>query len=67
VATLFALERLERHRGWYLESGYFAGAKAKAIRDQVNALCREVRPEAGAMVDAFEIPDEVLRAPDGVG
>ncbi|MFW6206853.1 MAG: acyl-CoA dehydrogenase, partial [Gemmatimonadota bacterium] len=66
VATLFALERLERHRGWYLESGYFAGAKAKAVRDQVNGLCRELRDDARALVDAFGIPDEVLRAPDGV-
>lgn len=66
VAELFALERLESHRGWYLESGYFEGAKARAVRAQVNALCRELRDQACFLVDAFGIPDDVLRAPDGI-
>lgn len=66
AAQLFALERLEHHRGWYLESGYFEGGKARAVRTQVNALCGELREQARFLVDAFGIPDEVLRAPDGV-
>ncbi|HSR42238.1 MAG TPA: acyl-CoA dehydrogenase, partial [Longimicrobiales bacterium] len=57
---------LEHHRGWYLESGYFEGPKARAVRAQVNALCRELRGQAPFLVDAFGIPDDVLRAPDGL-
>jgi acyl-CoA oxidase len=64
--ALFALSTLERNRGWYLESGYFEGPKAKAIRTLVNTLCRELRPDAVALVDAFGIPDQVLRAPAGL-
>jgi len=65
VGQLFALERMEAHRGWYLESGYFEPGKSKAVRMQVNALCGELRDLAPFLVDAFGIPDDVLRAPDG--
>ena len=60
LRNLFALSRLEADRGWFLECGYFAPAKSKAIRNEVNALCREVRPDAAALVDALGIPDALL-------
>jgi acyl-CoA oxidase len=63
LASLFALARLEADRGWFLETGFIEGGKARAIRDQVDALCRELRPHAVAVVDAFGIPDELLAAP----
>ena len=63
VASLFALSSLEAHRGWFLEAGYFDPPKSRAIRSEVNRLCREVRPHARALVDAFGIPDSLLRAP----
>jgi acyl-CoA oxidase len=66
LATLWALSRLEADRAWFLESGYMEGSQTKAIRAQVNALCRELRPSAVSLVDAFGIPDAVLRAPEGV-
>ncbi|MSP63225.1 MAG: acyl-CoA oxidase [Myxococcales bacterium] len=65
LARLWALARLEADRGWFLESGYFEVAKARALRSEVNALCAEVAKQAPALVDAFGIPDEVLRAPAG--
>ncbi|MCB1057455.1 MAG: acyl-CoA dehydrogenase family protein, partial [Acidobacteria bacterium] len=63
LCDLYALSRLEADRGWFLSQGYFEPAKAKAIRNLVNALCRRVRPAAGRLVDAFGIPDAVLGAP----
>ncbi|MEX0892124.1 MAG: acyl-CoA dehydrogenase [Gemmatimonadota bacterium] len=66
LATLWALERLEEDRGWFLEAGYFEGGKARALRAEVNALCREVAPCAVQLVDGFGIPDDVLGAPDGL-
>ena len=66
LAALWALARLEADRGWFLECGYFEGAKARAIRAQVNALCREVAEQVEGLVDAFGIPDAVLRAPAGL-
>ena len=65
LASLWALSRLEADRGWFLESGYFEGPKARAVRTEVNALCREVAEHAAVLVDAFGIPDAVLGAPAG--
>jgi acyl-CoA oxidase len=66
VAALYALDCVERDRGWFQEHGYLEAVKAKAVRRQVVALCREVRPVAGALVDALRIPDALLAAPIGV-
>jgi acyl-CoA oxidase len=60
LAALHALSRIESDRGWFLESGYFEGAKARAIRAQVNKLCGEVREYAEVLVDGFGIPGQVL-------
>lgn len=64
VAQLFALERLEADRAWFLEAGYVDPPKSRAIRAEVNALCGEIRPVAVDLVRGFGIPDDVLRARD---
>ncbi len=66
LCDLFALSRIEEDRGWFLESGYIEGNKAKAIRNLVNRLCAEVREQAVPLVDGFAIPDECLGAPIGL-
>jgi len=60
LRSLFALSTLERERAWYLEHGYLDARKTKAIRDQVDDLCEELRPDAVPLVDAFEIPETCL-------
>ncbi len=60
---LYALHTIETHSGWYLESDYITGQKSKAIRKAVDVLCTELRPEAGALVNGFGIPDKLLGAP----
>ncbi len=65
LCTLHALCRMERHAGWYLESGFMEGAKTKAIRSAVNEMLTDVRESAQMLVDAFAIPDPVLRSPAG--
>lgn len=60
---LYALHTIEGHAGWYLESDYIAGNKSKAIRKAVDVLCAELRYEAGALVNGFGIPDQLLGAP----
>jgi acyl-CoA oxidase len=67
LSNLNALWLLERHSGWYLESGYLEANKSRAIRAAVNRLCAEVAEVALPLVDAFGIPDAVLEAPDGLG
>ncbi|MDH3223365.1 MAG: acyl-CoA dehydrogenase family protein, partial [Gemmatimonadota bacterium] len=63
MANLYALSVLEEHRAWFLEAGYFDPPKSRAVRQEVNRLCGAIRPHARALVDAFAIPDALLRAP----
>ena len=70
VYELHVLSLLERERAWFMEHGQLSGARAKAIITNVNRLCRELRPQARLLVDAFGIPEELLpalvREPDAV-
>jgi acyl-CoA oxidase len=65
LSALYALARIEADAGWFQETGYLEGVKARAVRRQVDELCRELRPDALTLVAAFGIPDEVLAAPIG--
>ncbi len=66
LRQLCGLHFLESDRAWFLEQNYIEGAKSKAIRTEVNQLCAEIRPSAVGLVDAFDIPDTILRAPIGL-
>jgi acyl-CoA oxidase len=58
--NLFALSRIEKHKGWYLENGYMEGVKTKAIRKLVDTLCEDIRQDAVPLVEAFDIPEQCL-------
>lgn len=66
LCALFALSQIEKNKGWYLEQGYLEGVKTKAIRKLMNQLCWDIRQEAVPLVDAFNIPNELLSAPIAV-
>jgi acyl-CoA oxidase len=66
LLSLYALSDIERDRGFFLEHGRLAGARTKQITREVNDLCDAVSRQAGALVDAFGIPDAVLGAPIGL-
>ncbi len=66
LACLYALERLEHDRAWFLEAGYFEPVKSRAVRAEVGTLCRELRMHARELVDGWGIPDAVLGAVDVV-
>lgn len=63
VCELFALSTIEADRAWYLEASYMDPPKTRAIRTLVTRLCGETREQARLLVDAFGIPDGVLKAP----
>jgi acyl-CoA oxidase len=67
LSALFALNQIDKNKGWYLEQGYLEGVKSKAIRKLLNQLCWDVRQEAVPLVEAFAIPDSLLAAPIVVG
>jgi len=60
LCQLFALNLMDRNKGWYLENGYLEGVKSKAIRKQRTALCGEIAGYSLDLVDAFGIPDKLL-------
>ena len=62
LCDLYALSCIESDRGWFLEHGRISNARSKAVTRRVNQLCRRVRPLAEELVDAFDIPPEMLRA-----
>jgi acyl-CoA oxidase len=66
LCDLHALATIERERAWFQEHGRISSTRAKAVTRTVNAVCAELRPHAGALVDAFGIPDAVLAAPIGL-
>ena len=66
LCDLYALYDVESDSGFFQEHGRLASARCKAITREVNRLCNEVRQEAGELVDAFGIPDQILTAPIGV-
>ncbi|MFH7011453.1 acyl-CoA dehydrogenase [Flavobacterium sp. FlaQc-52] len=63
---LYALSQIEKNKAWYLEDGYMEAVKTKAIRKMVNQLCWDIRPDAVALVNAFDIPESCLAAPIAV-
>jgi len=63
LRDLFALSRIEADLGWFLETGYIEGSKARAVRRLVTQLCADLRSQAVHLVDSFGIPDELLGAP----
>jgi acyl-CoA oxidase len=66
VCDLYALWNLECDKGFFQEHGRLAAPRCKQITREVNRLCNEVRGQAAPLVDAFGIPDEVVRAPIGL-
>ncbi|MFH6936199.1 acyl-CoA dehydrogenase [Flavobacterium sp. FlaQc-30] len=63
LSQLYALSQLEKNKAWFLEDGYMEAVKTKAIRKMVNQLCWDIRPDAFALVNAFDIPESCLSAP----
>ncbi|MCW2818683.1 MAG: Acyl-CoA dehydrogenase, short-chain specific [Marmoricola sp.] len=62
LRDLHALSVLEADRAWFMEHGRLSSQRSKAISREVNRLCRDIRPVAEDLVDAFGIPPELLRA-----
>ena len=62
VLDLHVLAQLEADRAWYLERGLITPARSRELTSAVNALCAQLRPHAGRVVDAFALPEGWLGA-----
>ena len=67
VCDLYALSVIESGKAWFLEHGRLSAPRAKQVTAVVNDLCRELRPQARLLVDAFDIPDAAIGAPIALG
>ncbi|MFR9730575.1 acyl-CoA dehydrogenase [Saccharopolyspora sp. MS10] len=67
VCDLHVLSSIEEDRGWFLEHERITPRRAKAVTEAVNGLCRELRPHAVELVEAFGIPRQWLTAPIATG
>ena len=67
VCDLHALATIEADRAWFMEHGRLTGSRSKAISREINELCRKLRPLARDLVDAFGVPEEMLRSKDLIG
>jgi len=67
LVDLHALSGIEADRAWFMEHGRLTSQRSKAISREINDLCRKIRPIAVDLVDAFGVPEEMLRAPSLVG
>jgi acyl-CoA oxidase len=60
LCDLFALSRLVNELGDHLEAGYLQSMHGPLARAGVRRLLQEVRPDALALVDAFNLSDRRL-------
>lgn len=67
LCDLHALTTIEADRAWFMEHGRLSSTRSKAISREINALCRKIRPLAVDLVDAFGVPEEMLRSPELLG
>jgi acyl-CoA oxidase len=66
VCDMYALSVIEEERAWFMEHGLLTVNRSKAVVGTMNGLCRDLRPHAIGLVDAFGIPDALLGAPIAV-
>ena len=63
LRALYALDLIERDRGWFLEHGVLSGAASQSLRGCVNRLLSELRPDAEALVSTWSFPEQWATAP----
>ncbi|KAF9360290.1 acyl-Coenzyme A oxidase [Mortierella sp. NVP85] len=56
---------LRRYLDLFMEEGYFDGSHAKLIRQLFLDQCKALRKDAVPLIDAWAIPDYILKAPIG--
>ena len=62
LCSLYALSSLNADRAWFLEHGRMSTTRSKVIGEQLDQLCRELRPHALPLVEGLGIPKEWLGA-----
>lgn len=65
LCSLFALSHMETDLGEFFEDGYLSTQQSSWIRQLSRQLLLQVRPNAVALVDAFNFTDRTLNSAIG--
>ncbi|XP_070533525.1 peroxisomal acyl-coenzyme A oxidase 1-like [Ptychodera flava] len=60
LCQLYALSGIQEHSGDFLHDGYLSGDQVSMVSDFTASLLATIRPNAVAIVDAFDVPDAIL-------
>ncbi|KAI8987647.1 acyl-CoA dehydrogenase/oxidase [Mycotypha africana] len=62
MAILFSLSVLDQEAADFLTSGYISSTQFTMARKQLITVIKSIRPNAVALVDAFDLPDYLLNS-----
>jgi len=62
VCDLYALGVIEADKAFFLEHRLLSTERARAVNAGINERCRNLRPHAETLVDAFGIPEQLRYA-----
>jgi acyl-CoA oxidase len=65
LCALYGLYTVQENAGNFLQFNHMSAQQMTFVRQQVLDLCRLVRSDAVALVDAFNLPDFLLNSPLG--
>jgi acyl-CoA oxidase len=62
LCSLYAIESIHSDRAWFLEHHRISAARSKALEEQIDTLCGQLRPNALALVEGLGVPAPWLSA-----
>ena len=62
LCDLYALGVIEADKAFFLEHRLLSTERARAVNHGINERCRNLRPYAEILVDAFGIPEQLRYA-----
>eukprot|EP00164_Ancoracysta_twista_P006260 GFYU01008693.1.p1 GENE.GFYU01008693.1~~GFYU01008693.1.p1 ORF type:complete len:752 (+),score=231.65 GFYU01008693.1:117-2258(+) len=66
MCQLYALDHIRNNLAFYLGEKFFAGRKSAAIESLYLDLCERLSVHTLDLIDGYDIPDHLVRAPIGV-
>ncbi|XP_061189326.1 peroxisomal acyl-coenzyme A oxidase 1-like [Saccostrea echinata] len=60
LCKLYAVHGIITNLGEFIQDGFFSSDQIQILQNKLTSLLKEIRPNAVALVDAFDYPDSVL-------
>ncbi len=67
LCAFFAIEEIERGAAWLLCHDLLGREQVMSIPEKLNTLCDRITPHVPVLIEAFEIPEDLLRVPISAG